>query len=237
MVNLNELKNITDTQLSHLAVDEELKTRTLKMLDKKSYLWPKKILIPAACAATLVLVVGTSILSPPWKQAPQNSTGNNAITVLADTGEKSGTNVQDSTFSPEVQVLESWSVETMEDAKKYMDGAVLTPSYLPQNTILKEIIAAGPGPGDVIAIMMEFELEGRTFTITQDKDVAQKMNPGNSKEVDINGAKAFVSSTSFDNNGSTIYSTTVRWYKGSNMYAVQGSISEEEAIKVAKSLE
>src|SRR5690606_23360099 len=122
--------------------------RTLKMKDKKSYLWPRKVLVPAACAAALALVVGTGVLNSPWKQAPNADTGNNVITTLADAGEKSQRNTQDSTFGPGVQVLESWKVETMEDAKKYMYGAVLIPSYLPQNSTLKEIIAAGPTTGD-----------------------------------------------------------------------------------------
>lgn len=236
MIDLKELKNIADTALSDLTVSEELKKKTLKGLHRKVRPWPKTILMPAACAAALIVVVSSGVFYFGEKQASQTGMGNTGITTLADTDNKSGAVAPNSTFSPGAQVLESWKVETMEDAKKYMGGAVLTPSYIPESSTLKEIIAAGPTTGNAISIMMEFELQGRPFTITQDKGVTKKINPENSKELDINGMQGFVNSTKFDNADTTIYSTTIRWYKDDFMYAVQGSISEEEAIKVAQSL-
>jgi len=236
MIDLKELKNIVDTNLKDISVSDALKEKTLIRLHKKETSWTRKALVPSACAAALIVAIGANALYQDRNSPPKTISSSNRINTMAAADNTNTAQAPDNTFAPEVQVLESWKVETMEDAKKYMDGAVLTPSYVPENSILKEIIAAGPTIGDAISIMMEFELEGRPFTITQDKNVAVKMNPVNSKEVDINGVKAFVNSNKFDNGETTIYSTTVRWYKGNSMYAVQGAISEEEAIKVAQSL-
>jgi hypothetical protein len=233
VTDLKKLRNISDTVLSNMTVTNELKEKTIDGLNRKRILWTKTVLVPTACAAALVAVVCTGVLSPKGVQAPQTSSG---INTMAAVEWQTSTPSQDSTFSPGTQVLESWNVNTTEDAKGYMGGKVLTPSYIPQEYKLKEIIAAGPAADNVIAIMMEFDSNGRSFMITQDKGVTKKVNSGNSKEVDINGVTASVDSTSFNNGETTIYSTTVRWYVNDFMYAVQGSISEEEAIKVAQSL-
>lgn len=236
MTNLKELKDITDTTLRDITVSEELKRKTLQGLHRKGFLGAKIVLAPALCAAALVIAVSAGVFHPGIKNPSNPDSASAGISTMAGSNDQANGVREDSTFLPGGQVLKSWNVEAMEDVKKYWEGAALTPSYIPQNYKLKEIIAAGITTSDVISIMMEFESEGRTFSITEDKGVTKKVNSGNGREVDISGVQALVDSVKFDNAGTTIYSTTVRWYKGDFMYAVQGSISEDEAIKVAKLL-
>jgi hypothetical protein len=237
MTDLKELKTIADKALSNLNVDEKLKIKTMQGLKRKRAPWIKTALIPAACAGAILIgiVVCTGVLSPGGKQASSAGAGSAGSTGISTMAAGTGVTTPDSTFSGG-QVLESWKVQTMEDAKKYWGGSALVPSYIPEGYTLKEIDAAGPTASNAISMIMEFDLNGCSFLITQDKGVTKKMNPENSRKLEINGLEGFVDSTKFDNGETTIYSTTVRWYNGDSMYAVQGSISEEEAIKVAESL-
>lgn len=243
MTNGKNIKTMVDSALDDISVSEELKGKTMQGLLMKKRSWIKYAIIPAACAcAVLIAVISTTGL-PSFntnQQSPRDM-GNTRINTLAssiDTAEKPDSNdskAEGDTFNSGVQVLESWKVDTLEDAKKYMNGTVLIPSYIPEGYSLKEIMAAGPKIGEAINVTMEYESKGRSFFISQDK-AEKRLELVNSSKVDINGTQGYINSTKFEDTDNPIYSTDLKWYIDNTLYMVQGSIPEEEAIKTARSL-
>lgn len=227
MTNMKDFKSIADTALINLKVNDDLRRKTMKKLNSKRSSWHRMALVPASCAAVLTLVICAVVFYHGGKSIQPDSDNSGITTMMANDGVNTD-KTPGNTFTSDVQVLESWNLKTMDEVKEYMDGAALIPSYLPENSKLKEILAAGKKVGDPISIFMEFELNSRPFTISQNKGVTQKIENGDSEQIDINGIKASIDSNEFG--------TTIRWYKNDFMYDIQGSLSKEEAIKVTKSL-
>jgi len=121
-------------------------------------------------------------------------------------------------------------LKNIEEAKEYLDGAVLTPSYIPDGFKLDTIKAVGSNSVIVDSIYLAYTFEDRTFVISMEKDREWK-DFSSYMDVDINGVNGHIKSSDSDQE-----LTELRWFKDNVLYSIEGSLSREQAVLIAKSL-
>ncbi|MDF2673747.1 MAG: hypothetical protein K0R09_2012 [Clostridiales bacterium] len=220
MSSLNRFKSDADKIMHSINVSSELKEKTLKQLKVKKYNWTKLSLIPAACLTVVLMLVITpgSPLSKfyPKTQKGITNPGDTSNIMMLDPGNP-GNNT-------------SKQLNSLDEAKKYLDGAVLIPSYIPKGFKLDTIQAVSSKAGIVENIYLTYTLEDMTFIISMEKDKEWK-DFSLYRDVDVNGATGHIKSYVSEQELSEL-----RWFAGSVLYTVEGSLSEEQAIRIAQSL-
>jgi hypothetical protein len=114
------------------------------------------------------------------------------------------------------------------DAKAVLQGLFLEPGYAPPGFTLDSVSVSGEG--EYARAELVFTDGKRAYLITEEKTPLSLTFEGY-KSVDINGRQGYVKS-----NGGELPYTEVHWTEQGVHYAVTGSISEEDAIKVAISM-
>lgn len=235
MSSLNSFKSDADKIMHNIIVSSELKDKTLRQFRVKRYRWTKLGLVPAAClAVALMLVIAPgSPLSRFYHNTKEGITSPGDSPNIMMAGPEN-TNSQNSTL-PEnsgdaIKTNTSQQLNSLDEAKKYLDGAVLIPSYIPEGFKLDTIQAVSSAAGIVENIYLAYTLEDRTFVISMEKNKEWK-DFSLYRDVDINNAAGHIKSYDSDQE-----LTELRWFVDKVLYSVDGSLSEEQAIRVAKSL-
>lgn len=235
MSSLNGFRSDADRILNNITVTSELKEKTLKQFQEKRKGKTSRRLIPAAClAAALILVIAPGSPLSIFHKVQSNipNPGETANILMADPNKP---NTEASTLPAGTEVSpapsgNSMLLDNLDEAKKYLDGAVLIPSNIPEGFELHSIQAVSSENGTVENIYLLYTLKDRDFVISMEKGKEWK-DFSEYKDVDINSSTGHIKSY---NPGQEI--SELRWFAGDVLYTVEGSLSEEEAIRIAKSL-
>lgn len=236
MSSLKEFKNDADRIMNNITVSSELRERTLTQLRSKRTNKPVLKLIPAVClAAALILVIAPGSPFSVFSKAPDEITNpEDTPSIMMADPSKTDTqistlpaNTEESSIRPNTSIL----LNSLEEAKEYLDGAVLTPSYIPEGFKLDTIQAVSSNAGIVQNIYLAYTSKDMTFVISIEKDREWK-DFSSYRDVDINGITGHIKSYDSDQK-----LTELRWFVENVLYSVEGSLSEEQAVRIAQSLE
>ncbi len=124
--------------------------------------------------------------------------------------------------------IKSWELKTKVEVKELF-GDVLLPNYTPENYILDSIHINGPKKEKVI---FTYIFKERSYLVIIEKKTVQN-KPIGYEIVEINGTNAYLKTEESAEN----MLTELYWYSGDYHYMINGLISSEEAVKVAKSFD
>lgn len=221
-----EFKIDADKIMNNITVSSSLRERTLKGLHSKKAKGPALKLIPAiGLAAALMLVTIPGSPFSMFGRTP-GSTANPDDTPGIMMVDPAKTSIQGDPNMAKSSLL----LKNLEEAKEYLDGAVLTPSYIPDGFELDTIQAVSSNSGIVDSIYLAYTFENRTFVISMEKDKEWK-DFSSYRDVDINGVNGHIKS---GDPGQEL--TELRWFKDNVLYSIDGSLSREQALLIAESL-
>lgn len=226
---MKDFKKIADEIMKEIYVTDELKQKTLMRCKQKKLYHRSKLLIPAAC---LILILGivniTGLLPTIFKGGDEQ---NSEFNILMESNDNVYTpfNHPDSTAGPDSSSLKIWQLEDLEKAKKSFGDSFLVPSYVPAGFKLDNIQAYGYQQDSADKIVLNFISVEKSFSIIEDKNVPSENHFTGYKSIDINGIEGYVIGT----NDSY---AEIHWIANKVHYMVAGSIPEDEAISIAKSM-
>jgi hypothetical protein len=230
---LNQFKDITNEAMKDITVSNDLKEKTMRRIKQKKGNFTKVALIPVGCLIVMLAVV--FIWKSPFRpyypnneiseNTPQNANimlapENNTLPI-AQEGKQAGT----------LRSTVSSSLKTLEEAKQFIGNSAVIPAYLPRGYELKGIQAVAYNNEKRRSLSIEYVLADKSFVISIEQNSDWKSFEGY-KDVNINGITGHMK---IFKDGS-YESAELRWFIGKSLYTVEGEISEEEAVKVSKSL-
>jgi hypothetical protein len=193
------------------------------------------IMMEAAGDSGNSTMVKTTEPSNDGSLSPDSGVSNDMSTLQA-TAETGETSPAQSTEPYEGTGKPLYEPGTLEAAEKYMGSKFKLPQYVPSNYQLGMVQVPTDMSKEGMDIMVSFEGNNKFFTITMRKGVSTIDNFVGSKEIDINGAKAEITSGALmagSEEAAPAY-TQLRWISDNVLYILEGEITEEEAVKVAK---
>lgn len=235
MDSLKDFKNAADEIMSDINVTDELKRKTLmKCREKNNRRFIKTSLIPAACLGIILISVSiwgwrfkTQI---PGSQISKNNTGNANLMLAPENSTLPAPGGENTAPAPSGDVVTT-EFKTIEDAKEYLEVKVLEPAFLPKGFKLRGITGVSNENDKIRNLWMEYASKDKNFVISVEKNRVWDSFEGY-RDVDINGATGHMMSYK----DSSIESTELRWLAGKDLYTIEGAISEDTALKIAKSL-
>jgi hypothetical protein len=231
---LKDFKNAADEIMKDLNVTDDLKKKTLmKCREKNNRRFIKTSLIPAACLGIILITVSIwgfrFKAQQPGSQITKNNTENaNLMLAPENSAQPAEPGVEMTTPSGEVVTKE---FKTIDEAKEYLGVDVLEPAFLPEGFKLKGIQGVSNENNNIKNLWLQYGSEDRSFAISVEKNRVWDNFEGY-KEVQVNGITGHIISY----NDTTIESAELRWNVGKDLYTIEGAISEDTALKIARSL-
>lgn len=259
MIKLKDFKTIADEITENIVESSELKEKTLQRCQEKSHRRMRYTLIPAVCLSAAVLIMSiyrfsgstgfnaevkasknpnaSIMMGSAVKETPVIREGN-----LESSSDKNGITAQTSgnetlpapsegTVTTPTGPKAAKQLASLEEAKKYLDGAVLVPSYVPKGFELQGIQAISSKSDEVMTISIFYAKGDKSLVITIEKDGMFK-DFSSYSDADINGTPAHLKSLKDVGQENA----EIRWFVSNVLYTVEGTLSEDEALKVARSL-
>ncbi len=244
MDKLTNFRSIADEAMSEIRMSEELKNKTLVQCKKKRNAMLPKVLVPAAC---LLLTFGYLNFSGAF-------TGrNNTIKDSAIKQEASelGTFVDDTkdasaTISAGAQVGESSVVQgtvgllelagSIDEAKAAFGSSFLTPNYIPEGYKVDQIQISKDEEKQIFGVSLTYLTTGGCFVITQEKSRLSEDVSG-FDQIKLKEATGYIKeSESGDTPETSGTYGELHWMKDGIHYAISGSLTKEEIVKIANAL-
>lgn len=233
MNKMRDFKNIADDIMKDIKVDEDLKKKTLEKSLKKNNMPISKVLIPAAC---FLLIIGTVNIAHilPLKN-PKIQTEYSDTNIISSVGETESA-PEDSNINILNAEEKSWAIDTFDDAKRNFGNAFLVPTYIPEDYDIEEITASGLEEGNASKIIINYFLESKSFLIIQEK-IQIENELVNYEKVDINGTIGLLKEDILiSNKYENTINTELYWSRDGIHYSITGLITQEDAIKIARSM-
>jgi hypothetical protein len=264
---LDNFKDIADKILSDIKVSDELKGKTLTRCEKPMKFKGRFIIPTAVAAALMVAVLNPSLGILEKGKRTENlatmmeATGGSGDLTTTKQGKATITDNPDASVSSDGTTVKTmggnasagvaqssepykgsgkiiYRPGTIEEAKGYLGAAFKNPEYIP--TGFKQSLVQVPVEMDKegMDIMFGFEKDNSLFTIILRKGASSLDHFVGTKEADINGVKAQLTSGKLMAGSAEVapHFTQMRWLSDNTLYIIEGQISEEEAVKVAKSI-
>jgi hypothetical protein len=217
---LKGLKEETDQVLFkdldfHHELKEKVRLQTRNLPPKK--FGRKKSFFPIATIAAVLLlaIVSTTMFL-------NNDTTNVQMNTLV--GEQENSNTE--------SALKSFEVDTIENIKTFFSEEVQIPTYISTSYKLESIYASGMSQEEINQVVITYQREGQYYSVIIENSISE-LEPQGFQHVDINGEKGFIKTEETND----FLNTEVIWDRNGFHYVVNGFLSTEEAIKVAKSFQ
>ena len=234
MNKIRDFKNIADDIMKDVKVDEDLKKKTLQKCLKKNYRPINKALIVAACFLLIIGIANISHILPLKNQENLDITPENNLMMSVDDTESIPENSGNNILNAEEE--KSWVIDTLDNAKGDFESTFIIPTYIPEDYELEKINASGFEEGKAYKIILNYFSGDKSFMIIQEKGQVENKF-GNYEEIDINGTIGFLNkniSTEGENEDSM--NIELHWFKDEVHYLISGLITQEDAIKIARSM-
>jgi hypothetical protein len=231
---LNDFKSAADKVMKDIKVSDELKEKTLMKCRKRNNRFFISVFIPAACLGVFLIVV--YIGGFPFKAQPPGNEVSNSNTPNANIMSAQGNSTlpisQESEPVKPLRATVSVILKTLDEAKKYIDNDACIPSYLPSGFKLKGIQALSYNEDSKRSLFIEYVSGDKSFVISVEQESEWKSFEGY-KDVQINELAGHIKTY----NDSSYTGAEIRWFAGKALYTVEGAVPENEALKIARSLE
>lgn len=222
MSSLNDFKDIADEIMKDIVVSDELKQETLRRISNKKEGLSKILIVPAACVIALIIAI--SLLNITLRTHSSNKLSNNNV-QNANTL-KTPINSAESSKS-----TISGSLNSLEDAKKFLGYSKLVFSYLPKNSKLIGIQGISFNNENRKSVYVQYALGNGTFVISIEQDNEWKSFE-DYKDVDVNGRIGHIKTYK----DGAYESAELRWFEGKTLFSIEGEIVGDDALKTARSI-
>lgn len=231
---MRDFKNIADDIMKDIKVDDDLKKKTLNKCLKKNSKPINKVLIVAASFLLIIGIANISNILPLKNQENQDITPENNLMMSIDntesTPEISGNNIVNS------EDEKSWIIDTTDNAKREFESIFIIPTYIPEDYELEKINASGSEEGKANKIILNYFSGDKSFMIIQEKGQVENRFD-NYEEIDINGIIGFIyTNIATDRENENSMNIKLCWFKNEVQYSIEGLITQEDAINIAKSM-
>jgi Domain of unknown function (DUF4367) len=231
---LKDFKSVADEIMEDITVSDKLKEKTLiKCRERTEKRFIKTALVPTVCFSIVLFLIITRVPSVNLNNSHENpvNNGNEGASIMlapdstmmqgADSGKE---------ITPEGPVV-SKNIQTFEEAKNYLNVDALEPSYLPNGFKLIEIYGVSNPDNGTRNLWIVYGAQDKSFTICVDGSSQWEIYD-EYMEIEINKIRGYMRSykDNFNENAE------LRWFVNENLYTVEGAISEEDAVRVARSL-
>lgn len=239
MIWVSQMKNfrsIANEIMEDINVDKELRKKTLMRCTNKKNIPISKLLIPAACFLLILGMVNISHILLLRNQEGEEKNPPNSI--MMGTGEGMEILSGDSNANTSIygSTVKKWFPATLDEAKKDFGGSFLTPDYIPQNYRLEKINASGAEERKASKIILSYFTGEQSFMIIEET-TETLIGFSDFEKIDINGITGLLKpSESIDSENADSLDTELHWFNGEVHYSVAGLITQEEAIKIARSM-
>lgn len=233
MTSNKDFKIIADEIMSDIRVTEELKEKVLMRSMKK-----KKISINRyiAIAASFILIIGTINLFGMFSmQLLKEKEGNPDVNLLVDS-DNNGETLPAQTDNSFIGQKKRWILKTLLEAKRSFGDSFLSPSYIPEGFQLTKISATGTKKEIATKVVLSFNSDSQSFLVIEEKSNLQ-YGFINYKVIEINGTVGHLKPNTLSEDTNNNLDTELHWLKNGIHYSVVGLISDDEAIKVAESMD
>lgn len=201
----------------HQDLKERVRLQTRNVASKKSF--KKRNFFPiVAIASVLFLGIITSTMF-----LNKDDTTGEMNTFVGD---------QENSNMITESALKSWQVDSIEEIKTLFSEQVLIPTYTSTAFTLESIYASGLSQEEINQVVVNYQKEDQYYSVIIEKSITD-MEPQGFQIVDINGAKGFIKTEQTND----FLNTEVIWDMNGFHYVVNGFLSMEEAVKVAKSFQ
>ncbi|MBE6054278.1 MAG: DUF4367 domain-containing protein [Clostridium sartagoforme] len=224
MTKMKNFKNIADDIMSDINVSEDLKKRTLEKCANKKNIYNNKLVIVAASFILIIGITSISYIFNLRNQKGYDENPENNINILSSESipEESRENIE--IYTEEVK---EWAMESIDEAKTSFGSFFIEPTYIPEGYNLNKVNATGTDESNVYNISLTYFLEDKAFVIIQEKRSIENEFI-NYEKVDINGYSGLLKIDGMN--------TELNWSNNGVYYSIQGLITQDDAIKVARSM-
>ncbi|MFJ5714836.1 DUF4367 domain-containing protein [Neobacillus sp. NPDC093127] len=125
-------------------------------------------------------------------------------------------------------VRQSWVLNSENEAKQAFGTDVLLPTYTPGQFKLDGIHGYGSNQEQIHKLVFTYFHEDQSYLVIIERNMFDGI-PHRFEDVDINGTKGYLN----PEDGNT--DTELHWYLNDVHYWIAGHVSNEEAVKIAKS--
>ncbi|HJV32125.1 MAG TPA: DUF4367 domain-containing protein [Bacillales bacterium] len=176
----------------------------------------------AIAAVAVISIVSLSTMFAGNERSDLNKSRTNEMSTLSS---KESENSNLIAGAPEIKV---WEINSLSEVKQLFPGVIL-PTYNAESFQQKTIKLSGENENEPNSVIFTFALKDKSYIVTVEKDDDQ-LKPVGLEHVDINGLTGYLSS---EDNGQEI--TEIHFYTAGYHYMINGLISSEEALKIARS--
>jgi hypothetical protein len=233
MNRLKDFKNIADEAMKDIIVSEELKAKTLVICKKNKPSLIKTPLLPAACIVILIVsVISWRLIYNGTEPNKQISKDNNQDINIMKTPENNTLPLpNDSKQTVPQRTTVSVELKNLAEAKSYIRGKNIEAAYIPKGFQLTMLQGVSYDNDARRSLWIQYTLNESSFVISIEDESQWKSVEGY-KDLDVNGATGHMKH--FKDGNTEL--AELRWFVDKDMYTVEGNLSEEEALKVAKAL-
>lgn len=245
MSSMKDFKKIADDVMYDINVSDSLKEKVLQHCTGRYRIPVGRLLATAACG---VLILGILNLSGLLKIKTQpGEQGSHGPEIFSATSGQTEIMPEQS----DVNILNEpgtdtdWLFNTVEEAAESFGSAFLVPSFIPEGFTQGTIYASGMDSFEAEKVVLCYAAGDRSFMIIEQKS-SEKGEFLNFKTVNINGTEGYLKPETRDSvglpkngrkeAGTEITDTELHWFKDDVHYSVSGLITQEDAIKVARSM-
>lgn len=235
---MEDFKRIADEAMSGITVSEELKRKTLERCIRRKAVPLSKFLVPAACFLLILCVVNFSgiLQKNPFIDGNESTQPEGIITAHSSENAENFS-LQNDDMTVDLFAEKEREIKTLEEARDSFGDAFLTPSYVPENYKLAYIRASGPDENTADRVVLNYSDGNRSFSVIQEKVSMQQELTG-FKTVDINGIAGYLRALPVDaGENKDVPGAEIHWFKEGVHYSITGSLTEDEAIRIASSME
>lgn len=173
--------------------------------------------------AAVVVAVGVGVSIPMLNDSADPVVDNPGIAAISDPaagGNAGGTS--------QLSELITTDVDTVEDADELFIGDLLAPDYIPEGYELVGLQAIGMDEDEATRVHFNYQSGEKPLTLTADT-TEPAFNMDAFEDVEVNGATGHIlAQTGL---------TELYWAADGVTYSIVGPVSEEEALKIAESMQ
>lgn len=220
MIDGKDFKRIADEAMEGIKATDRLKRETLRRCAEKRRRMPAaRTLAYAACILAVLVSAKVSGLfgTAPDQEAPPN--------ILMQTG------VPFISTEPGPGEEAEWLVGSYEEAKELFGEDLETPAVLPSGSKLDRIDVTGTGGEDVTKAVFSYTAEGGSFILVAERTELFPEYAG-FEETDLNGVTGYIRSSESGKPDTELY-----WFKNGIRYSIIGSVTKDDAVQTALSMQ
>ena len=218
MTGLKDFKQIADEAMADLTVTGSLRQKTLSNCVKKKRIVKAGRML--ACAAVFALLLITADVSGLFKAKNEEKPPDNMMIT---------TEAPEILAEPYMEQQTDWQVQSTDEARELFEGDLELPEFIPPGFEPESMFVSGRTEEEATKAIFLYTKDDREFILTA--ETAQALPElSEFEKADLNGILGYIKSLP-EETGTDLY-----WIKNGVLYSISGSITRDDAVKIASSM-